>query len=356
MNDEHLPARPDDIDATWLTRALAERHPGVQVKDVEVIDSHELTNTRARLQNSYEEPAGAPTAMFCKLLPLDPSRRDAIAQTGMGRFEVLFYSSLASTVSMRVPATYVTRHDDRDGSFILLIEDLVATGCRVSDGTWGVPLDSAAGALEDLAHLHLRFIDPARRAAEAAWVPSTTRGGEYGAVLLREALTHHRDRLSDDFAAISEIYIDRRDDLQALWQTEPKTVIHGDTHIGNLFFDQRRTGFLDWGVIKVSTPMRDVSYFLTMALSIDDRRTHERELLHHYLDIWNSGSGIEITFDEAWLAHRIHAAFNVPASCQIVTFPPVSEARRVFSEAFLARAEASIQDLESRAALHDAGL
>jgi hypothetical protein len=356
MSDDRVPARPVEIDAAWLTRVLAERHPGVQVKDVDVVESHEATNLHARLQIVYEEPAGAPDAMFCKLLPVDPSRREAIADTGMGRLEVLFYASLASTLSMRIPAVYAARHDDRDGSFILLMEDLVSTGCRVSDGTWGVPIESAAGALEDLADLHLRFVDPARREAEAAWVPPAVRGGEYGAVRLREAIAHHRDRISDDFAAISEIYIDRRDEIQALWQSGPKTVVHGDTHIGNLFFDQDRVGFLDWGVIKASAPLRDVSYFLALALSIDDRRTHERELIRHYLDIWNARSGIEITFDEAWLTHRIHAAFTVPACCQIVTFPRVSEARRVFSEAFLARAEASIQDLESRAALRDAGL
>ena len=116
MSDDPLPVRPDEIDAAWLTGALAERHPGVQVEDVEVVESHEMTNMRARLRIEYEEPAGAPAAMFCKLLPLDKSRRDAIAQTGMGPLEVLFYASLASTLSMRVPAVYVAREDDRDGS------------------------------------------------------------------------------------------------------------------------------------------------------------------------------------------------------------------------------------------------
>jgi len=43
------------------------------------------------------------------------------------------------------------------------------------------------------------------------------------------------------------------------------------------------------------------------------------------------------------------------ACCQIVSFPEnVSEARRIFSEAFLARAEAAIADLEARAALREA--
>ena len=69
-------------------------------------------------------------------------------------------------------------------------------------------------------------------------------------------------------------------------------------------------------------------------------------------------AAIAITFDEAWLAHRILAAYLVPACCQVVTFPTdMSEQRRVFSEAFFTRAEAALADLESRAALREvAGL
>ena len=112
-----------------------------------------------------------------------------------------------------------------------------------------------------------------------------TEEARYGATLLQYGLDHHRDRLSADFAAISEIYIDHEDALQALWRDGPATVVHGDPHLGNLFDDHGRTGFLDWGLIKVSTPMRDVSYFLTLGLDIDDRREHERDLIRHYLDV-----------------------------------------------------------------------
>jgi hypothetical protein len=347
-----LPATPDEIDAAWLCDALAERYPGVTVAEVTVLEVNEVTNTHARLRVTYEEAAGAPTAMFCKMLPLDPARRESIARTGMGRREALFYRTLASTLAMRVPAVHVARQDDRDDSFLLLIEDLGVTGCTVSDGTYGVTPDAAARALDDLADLHLRFADPARRAAEAAWVPEMRGGSAYGTTLLRYSLAHHRDRLSADFAEIAELYIERSGALQELWRAGPATVIHGDPHIGNLFDDHGRTGFLDWGIINVSTPMRDVSYLLNMSLSIDDRRRHQRDLLRHYLGVWAAGGGAPISFEEAWLAHRVHAAYTVPACCQIVTFPEnVTERRRVFAGAFLARAEAALEDLEARAAV-----
>ena len=352
---DRLPGTPDEIDAAWLEKALDERHPGVRVARVEVVERHEATNGHARLHVDYDDDAGAPSALFCKLLPSDPKRRPAIARTGMGRREALFYARLAPSLSMRTPAAYVARHDDRDGSFLLLLEDLVATGCSVSDGTRGVAPDAAADALEDLAKLHLRFEDPDRRRAQADWVPASLHDTSYGATLLRQGLEHHRDRLSRDFAELSLLYLAKAPALHALWQEGPTTVIHGDTHIGNLFDDRGRTGFLDWGIISLGTPLRDVSYFLAMALSIEDRRRHERALLRHYLAVRNAGSGAPIDFDEAWRAHRIHASYTVVACCQIVTFPEnASEARRIFSEAFLARSEAAIADLGARAALREA--
>ena len=186
-------------------------------------------------------------------------------------------------------------------------------------------------------------------------MPTSRPLSDYAAKLLRFGLEHNRDRLSRPFARLTELYIDQAAALHDLWQQGPKTVVHGDTHIGNLFDDHGRTGFLDWGMINVTTPMRDVSYFMNMALSIEDRRLHERDLLHHYLEIWNPTSGLPLSFDQAWMAHRIHAAYCVPASCQIVTFPEnATERRRVFASAFLARAEAAIEDLEAFEAVSSA--
>ena len=284
------------------------------------------------------------------------ARDDREDEHGTSRGTVL--RDLASTLSLRVPDAYVSLHDERDGSFLLLLEDLVTTGGAVSDGTWGIAPDAAAVALDELAELHVRFEDPARREAEAPWVPRASHGSNYGATMLRYGLDHHRDRLSDDFAAVAEMYIDHSDVLHALWQAGPSTVIHGDPHIGNLFDDHGRAGFLDWGIINVSTPMRDVSYFLNMAMSIEDRQRHDRDLLRHYLDRRAAAGGSEITFDDAWHAHRIHAAYTVPASCQVVMFPDnATPRRRVFAAAFLARAEAALADLEVRSVLRQtAGL
>jgi hypothetical protein len=234
------------------------------------------------------------------------------------------------------------------------MEDLGVSGCRVSDGTWGITADSAATALEDLAALHVRFEDPQRRLSEVPWAPMAQDVPPYGMAPLRYGLDHHRDRLSDTFAQVAEIYIADPLALKRLWSNGPgpATVVHGDTHIGNLFDDGGRTGFLDWGVINVTTPLRDASYFITMAMQIEDRRDHERDLLRHYLEARTALGGESIGWDEAWEAHRLHALYCVVAACQVVTFPAdAPPARQVFANAFLARVEAAISDLDSLDAL-----
>ena len=349
-----LPLLAEAITPDWLTRALAARFPGVRVTGVEIIDSHELTNAHARLRLTYATQAGAPDTVFCKLPPTEPGRRDQIIATMMGQREALFYAQLAPQLSVRTPAAYVAETMD-EGAFVLLLEDLEVSGCAVSDGTWGVSPDSAAAALEDLAELHLRFEDPAVRAVQAPWVRVSTPSTSYGEPMLRYGIAHHRDRLTDAFVGIAELYLEHHPRIQELWHEGPQTVIHGDPHIGNLFLDKGKVGFLDWGIVNINTPMRDVSYFLTMGMQIADRRVHEVELLRNYLKLWNAAAATPISFDEAWLAHRIHAAYTVPACCQVVTFPAdASPGRRIFADAFLARAQAAIEDLESADALRRA--
>ena len=347
-----IPETALEIDPVWLEEGLSAAFPGVRVRNVELLERHEVTNSHARISVDYRDAAGAPEILFCKLLPTDPEHRAAIVATGMGLQEARFYERLAPNVDIRVPEVHVARSDPESGAFILVMQDLVTTGCTVSDGAESVSVDAASVALEDLARLHVRFEDPARRNAEAPWVQPPAPASDYGTVRLQYGLDHHRDRLTPAFATMAELYVAERDALHAAWAEGPTTVIHGDAHIGNLFNDDGRVGFLDWGIIQASTPLRDVGYFLCMSLSIEDRRAHERALWRHYLDARKAMGGAPVDWDEAWTAHRVHASYLAPASCQIVTFPEVTnEPRQRFADAFLARASAAIEDLEAHAAV-----
>ncbi len=348
-----VPRSVEEIDPSWLNEALQARHPGARVEAVEVNERAEVTNSHGWLTVRYAAgSAPGPEGLFCKLLPNEAGRREAIAATGMGLREAKFYDGLAARLSLRVPAAHAVRFDEETGAFIVMLEDLAEAGCTVSTGPESPTPDAAAAALEDLAAMHVHFESTDVRRREAPWVAPPGPPSDYGSERLAEGLAHHRERLTPAFAEMAELYVKQRDALHRVWERGPSTLIHGDCHIGNLFFDGDRVGFLDWGMVVVTTPMRDVSYFLSMGLSVEDRRHWDAELIRHYLDVRRALKGESISFDDAWKAHRLHAAYLAPASCQIVTFPEgVTEKRKRFATAFLERASAAIEDLECREAL-----
>ncbi|HJO23926.1 MAG: phosphotransferase [Myxococcota bacterium] len=349
-----LPMDPDCISPGWLTGALRERFPAAAVVSVEVLEVRHGTNSHARLRLEHAVDCGLPEVAFLKLPPQDPSRREAVNKTGMGRREALFYRTLADRVPMRVPCPYVARFEEASGSFVLLIEDLDTAGCTIPDTVAALSFEQAVLAMGDYAALHVRYEDDEIRAREAGWVDRMPRGSDFGTTLLQYGLDHHRDRLTDAFAELAGLYIEKQSALEEVWERGSVTVLQGDSHIGNLFEDHGRPGFLDWGLIHLGSPLRDVGYFICMALSPANRRKHERELLERYLEARRELGGEPIGFDEAWLLHRVHAAYNVPASCPTVTFPENAiPAQARTSAAFLERAECAIEDLEARAALRE---
>lgn len=303
-----LPVQASDLTPAWLSGVL-----GVQVLDVTVLDHASATNQRLRIGLTYVARAG-PSSLFIKIASPNPVHREMIGASGMGKREANFYADVAPGVDLRVPRAYYAASAD-DGSFALLLEDLTAEGCRFSDGAWGVTADAAAVALEEMARFHARFEDPAVRVAVAPWLAAPQpQHSDMVAQLMRTVLDEHGDVLTPAYVAAGELYVEHHARLNALWNSGPQTYIHGDPHIGNVFLDRSRLGFLDWGLSRVSTPLRDVSYFLTMTVDPEERRQSEHDLLRLYLDALRAAGGADVAFDEAWSVHRVQAGYTVVAT------------------------------------------
>ena len=336
-----VPVDATDLSPAWLSEAI-----DADVVDVEVFDRAVATNQRLRIGLTYSTPGAGPPSLFVKLLPLDPAHREMIGASGMGEREVQFYGDVAPSVDLRVPLAFWAEAGD-DGGFVLLLEDLAAAGCVFPDPVRGVSADAAAGALEDLARFHGRFADPAVRAAVAPWlsVPRVRRT-DLTAQRLRAVLDANRDALTPDYVTVGELYVEHHARIDKLWNSGPQTYIHGDTHIGNVFLDGPRVGFLDWGLSRVSTPLRDVSYFLTMSVDPDERRRSERDLLRLYLDALRAAGGTDIAFDEAWSVHRVQAGYTVVAT--FLAFMPsyATGDGQGLGVALRTRSEMALEDLD----------
>jgi aminoglycoside phosphotransferase (APT) family kinase protein len=278
-----------------------------------------------------------------------------IGATGMGEREAQFYADVAPTIDLLVPRCHYGASDDVN-SFVLLLEDLGTRGCQfASNGEWGVTADAGAVALAQLARFHARFERADERSRVAPWLANErTSMSEATSGLMRHVLDENAGTLSSDYTAIGELYVEHHAWFDHIWHAGPSTYIHGDTHIGNVYLDDGRVGFLDWGLSRVSTHLRDVSYFMTMSIDVEARRAHERELLQGYLDALRAAGGVDMAFDDAWEAHRLHASYTVVATF-LAYMPTYAASDGVgLGNALLARSDAALADLDVVDAVHAA--
>jgi hypothetical protein len=274
----NIPAGVDDLTPSWFSQAL-----GKSVTAVEVLDAHSGTTGRARVRLQSD---GLPQTLFVKLQPFTPEQRTFLRQVGLGVAEARLYANLGSELPVRIPRVWHSAYDAADGSFVMVLEDLVASGCRFpSLGDDGM-LDVARSAMTELALLHATY-----RGVEIPWLatpegmrrkPDDPKTAARRTHFIRLALDQFGDEMGPAFRRLAQLYIERSGDIVGLFGEGELTLIHGDTHSGNLFVDDGHTGFYDWAVVGRGPGIRDIAYFLCNSLATEVRRAEQDDLLARY--------------------------------------------------------------------------
>jgi aminoglycoside phosphotransferase (APT) family kinase protein len=93
--------------------------------------------------------------------------------------------------------------------------------------------------------------------------------------------------------------------------TAPPVLVHGDAHYGNTFvLPAGAVGLCDWQAVAAAPWSHDVVYFVTAALSIEDRRKSERDLLAGYVGRLRA-LGVEPPDpDTMWMSYRKAAMYG----------------------------------------------
>ncbi len=295
-------ARPDVIDqilrvgapegATPLPRVTAVRLPGVE------FESSNCRNFLVRLEFG-DEPArpDLPVTAYVKMPCRSLATRVFANALGFWALECTFCRTLAHRVPIRVPRVHAVVQ--RGARFVLVLEDLSAVpGVRLfanRDMAAGTTPERAARALTVLAQLHAGFWDWSAAKREALlplalhpFLPPRRRA--VSRALLAAAIGPCRSRAPDAFpahlAALCRRALARWDALIASWYAGPLTLVHGDSHLGNVFETAGPTclqmGMLDFQAVHWSKGVRDVQYFLINSLAPDVLARHESSLIDHY--------------------------------------------------------------------------
>jgi aminoglycoside phosphotransferase (APT) family kinase protein len=337
-----IPLDVGDATPAWLSDAL-----GRDVTSVEVLDAHSGTTGRARLGITYGDGVTDATSVFLKLAPFDERQRSFVDLVGLGIAEARFYRDVAATVPVRVPEVYCARLDDA-GGYVMLLEDLEASGCRFPSTHDEDIVDTITAVVDGLARLHIQHWGDARLedGGDLSWVRDGYRVAfGSGATFVEKALAAFGDQMSPTFRRLAEITIARPADVAALLAAGPPTLIHGDPHLGNLFMDGTTAGFFDWGMVWRATGMRDVAYLLGNSTPTDVRRAHERDWVRRYVELL-AASGIELSFDEAWEQYRLLVIYSWNSATSTAAMGSRWQAIDV-GRGGMARATAAVEDLES---------
>jgi len=342
-----IPVEVDEVTASWMSEAL-----GVPVASVDVLDAHSGTTGRARVGVTYDGAAadgGLPDSVFVKLAPFDPRQRKFVDMTGLGVAEAHFYRDVASQVPVRVPEVHFAATDD-DGRYVMVLEDLVASGCHFPSPGDDDVADSVAAIIDALARLHARYWGDPRLDGDLAWVRTGNRVGfEHGGPFFARALEQFGEQMGPTFRRLATLYVEQAPAIAALLAAGPPTLIHGDPHLGNLFVDQGRAGFFDWGMVWCATGMRDFAYVLGNSTPTDVRRAHESAWLDHYLGVLRA-EGIELDRALAWEQYRLLVIYAWSSATSTATMGSRWQTVEV-GQGGMARATAAVEDLASVALL-----
>lgn len=304
---ERLPRHLDDVSSAWLSELLGNRHPGLRIESMEVVEVRNTHTTKVRValeRNRVAIDAGIPRTVCLKANWAEASTGDICER------EARFYDLISDVPSLPVPSSFYADWDPGTGRGIVVMEDLAAAPGEFGASADDIGVDGVAAGLESLAAIHSSLWGDRR--LDAAWM-ARSMGHSVDTEQVIQLWNYIEFNLTDPaYEAVLPAWVYERpelldhvlDELRAfeLARPGPQCLVHGDAHQGNSFLRADGTRiWLDWQLVRRGQPWRDVNYFMIGALDVEDRRDNDRELFRHYHECLAGAVGDGVpSVNDAW--------------------------------------------------------
>ena len=284
------------IDPEWLAAALAPVSGGAAIAEVELTELVKAMAAKVRIAVRFAGDDRVHRYCVKGFLDsdLDPAGTGAVTTR-----EARFYSAIAPHIGMRVPQCpgVVT---DASGRAIMIMEDVIAHGAAFCDTFSPFTVAQAQASLDQIARLHAA----SHLVKTHSWIP---RGLDW----MAESRNFPEPRLDAQMhdgrgEGLPEQTLSGANLLGALGvlakesKAASQTLLHGDTHIANVYMTPEGPGFADWQLIKAANWAIDVAYHINCVLRTDMAEKHERELVAWYCDALGRNGGSPMAADAAW--------------------------------------------------------
>ncbi|WP_233164909.1 phosphotransferase family protein [Mycobacterium sp. AT1] len=282
---------------------------------VRILDGTKGTSSRSRLGLTGID---VPESVFVKMAAADTNTRMLGELARLGENEARFYRDLASALPGAVPQSFGAEFDSLTGRFVIVLEDLTAGApCRFPDVVHPHDENETHLLAELLGRVHGTFFDKfstgASRRPEWSWSPSEDPNKTLVPAIMKLSARRLTQRTAVPVMSGRFIWENHRAVTHVI-DHGPQTLVHGDPHPGNTYFRNGQAGLLDWQVLRVSHPARDLAYAMIFGMTTAARRDRERDVLEVYRQSLAAAGGPELRRDDLWLRYRQAAAYAFVSS------------------------------------------
>ncbi len=346
----NIPLCLDDVTSEWLTSALREGGSldsgvvtgfqskvigeGVGFMGEVVLLTLEYAIPEASLSSSR------PASVILKI-PTSGSNRHVGQSMGIYEREIQFYSGLQSRIGIRTPAHFYSSMEKandpemalaairfidklpqwmmwtvlrianwigshKELGFVLLLQNV--GHLRSGDQLAGCSLEDAKKALTTMTNLHARFWNSSELEENASIVPFEL-VINLSQVVFRRALPkfveENKEILDSRALALLTWLDDNGIELMKKVASRPRSFLHGDFRLDNIFFDDSadegtdEVVLLDWQTYFSGPVGIELAYFLSASLKDDDKSESEsRNEISYLLEFYRTGmsnKGIDIS-------------------------------------------------------------
>ena len=357
-----IPLGYEHITPEWLTAVLTARHSSdVKVTGFRLSEPDEGTSSRRRIYLEYNEAGtadGLPTSVFCKSTH-HLENRFIIGMNGGIEAEVTFFDKVRARLDLTAPDCVYAAFDPASLNSIVILRDMEG---EVTFCNYDTPLTRALAMsqMRGLASLHAAFYESPEldttlsawntwedyfhiTAKEAGFEQACQRGFSEAESVIPPGL----------FAREAEIWPATVTSI-ALHSRLPRTLVHGDPHLKNWYIAGPETmGMNDWQCSCKGHLSRDLSYCIAAALTVDQRREWEHDLVSYYVEQMREKGVTRLDFDEVWLSYRAQMFGALAWWTGTLGQPPEAPEMqpRDASLAFIGRVTHAMDDLDSLGAL-----
>jgi hypothetical protein len=294
-----IPASPEELTAEWLTDVL---RSGGHLEDSAVVTSFEaerigegegFVGLIARLRLRYDRnSAGAPPTLIAKFPSPDEGARTVARLYGLYEREVRFYSDIADKAGLRTARCYLSTMDVDSDRYLLLLEDLAASG-RIGNQVLGCSAGEAQLAVGELAKFHAAWWE-SPRLEQIGWLPRGTDLVRASMQALypqvwKQFMQLYGDWVPPEIAGVVEGLGERVLAMLEPLDESPDTIVHADYRLDNMFFGDAgapyRLAVFDWQAPNRGAGAYDLAYFLGSSIAPEHRRSAETQLIEQYHEL-----------------------------------------------------------------------